>query len=275
MNGNCRKEEKNQNIFNDQNNAIKNFLFLIFQYICLLNIESEIMKKTTLILFILLTFIVSAGYTQTENDTEKLSFMRRNFFQVFGGSVFFEGGYTPFYNDSIEIPDPNNYNQNITVRDHHSNSYVTLFCFEYEPRLNLFNYKDFFSISFNMPFISGIQFFDNDGFGAFKNAYIIDFNFFNHSTYNNINEWGGHIGTGLQMTVGPILYKGDLKTDRVWTNWIIRGGLKFPFRSRYTFVDFAFGPGKIIKNDPTFNDGRSAISKLYFGLYAGILLGYE
>ncbi len=230
-------------------------------------------SKTTLIIAFLLTFAAIEGYSQTE--TKKISFMKKHFFHVLGGSIFLDGGYTPFYKDSIQVNDPNGSGNTKTVPNHKSDSYVTLVCIEYEPRFNLLNYKDFFSISFNMPIITGLQFFDNEGFGAFKNAYILDLNFCAHSTYNNTNKWGGHIGTGLQMTYGPIFYKGYLNTDRVWTNWIFRGGLKFPFKSKLSFLDFAFGPGKTIKHDPSIVMQKTAVSKVYFGVYAGILLGYE
>jgi hypothetical protein len=234
------------------------------------------MKKQVILFCFLFAVLIKGGYSQEQDSTKKkLSFMRRNFFHVLGGSAVFEGGYTPFFYDSIRVPDPNNSSQNITIAQAHSYSYITLICIEYEPRINFFNYKDFFSISFNMPVIAGVQCFNNDGFLAFKNAYLIDFNFFNHSTYNNINKWGGHFGSGLQMTVGPLIYEGTLETKRVWTNWILRGGVKFPFKGQNSFMDFAFGPGKIVKKDAYYTGSEAAISKLYFGIYIGILLGYE
>jgi len=168
----------------------------------------------------------------------------------------------------------------------------------YEPRINLFQNRQNFSISYNMPLIFNLSVIPSEPYnkstGLFNInvPFMINFNLLYHSTYNNIDNSGISLGFGYQYIFGPLIggdkidgnTKGrnsgtkdpkfkyikeyndsqfnylNYKTRRVFKSFLIK--------IDYKFESFDGKVGQLIGISYGFHEGE------YFRLCYGLILGY-
>lgn len=147
------------------------------------------MKNRLLFLTTLLMLLISESYSQKINNWD----MTQNDKKVarkFTNNFFLSGGITPLLSY---------YRFKANDVQH---KYFDVFNIEVGLRYNVFNYRDFLSVSvvtypnFGLntdSYISGILFSVPIG---------VDFNMYNNSTYNNINKVGFSVGAGRAFNFG-------------------------------------------------------------------------
>ena len=222
------------------------------------------MIKKIFLLGIILFSLLSV-YAQNE---EKY-FTKNSFFHTIGGVAgFFDVGTLPEKYKDI--------GNDISV------DYLNLAVGIYEPRLNLFQHEDWASFSVNVPISVGLLIVaaTPDGI-SLKLPLIFDLNFFSHSTYNNINKFGFHVGTGvINNVMRSVILKeyNNGSRNAVFSTFVIRGGIKFPFKSRNTFIDITLGLKDLVNGFKgsvlDFNNPYTMYNS-YFMLSYGILLNYD
>lgn len=234
-------------------------------------IFSRILRPLLLMIFINL---ISTVHSQIDSSQTKLSYWDKNFFQTIGFSIMLDAGQTPFYYKTYHLTDPNDPNNDTDVLRPFSELYNTLLSVKYEPRINLVSIGDFFSISMNIPVASGFVFFSGrgEGFGIIKSAMHLDLNFFNHSTYNNINRYGFNFGFGYQTNYGPLIPSRHYDAKKLWGNLEGRIGFKFLRKKKNHYIDFMYYPGRS-EIDPSDNDRKW--EKQSFSIYYGFILNYD
>lgn len=185
--------------------------------------------------------------------------------------VFFSGGMVIL---SEQFTSPAKVTQSVNSGEAYEDiefvSGLTLFGLVYELKFNLFDIRDYFSVSINSPLTIGGSVISGqkDGFGHMVLPAMLDFNFFNHSTFNNINKLGLHFGGGKQLGIAPLL--GESSTN--WLDTVIRLGIKFPYKGSNSYLNLTYGFGEKISYQ-----GRTREKQFrnqYIKLSGGRLIGY-
>lgn len=150
-------------------------------------------------------------------NTSSLSFMQRNFFHSVGGS--FAGVYATTPATLITPSESSGGSPYYRKRE-----YFGVFNFNYEPRVNVYNVRDYFSLSVALPV--GISLGDNaENFGlAARAGAFAQANFFYHATYNNIDMRGFYLGWGPYRIMNFTAPEDG--GPQAWTHWTFRGGMK-------------------------------------------------
>jgi hypothetical protein len=207
------------------------------------------------------------------NQKDKLSPFQRNFFQQLGGTVFLDvgagnptGQYRYLYAPTGQRPD------SVPI----GNDYVTLASVTYEPRYNLVNYSDFFSVSANLPLSALFCIYTrHEGVGGLRAMPTIDLNFFNHATFNNINKFGFTLGGGYALNYAPMFIfeegKPGFNDKRTWASPVVRTSVKFPYRDQNCFIGatYGFASERIVKGGYRYAKGW------LFVINVGIILNYD
>jgi hypothetical protein len=175
--------------------------------------------------------------------------------------IMYEAGFTPA-GDPIYS----------TAIKYESKESIGFFGVIWEPRFNLYAHEDFVSASISAPVQFSIQAGDDLGIGIALPVFA-DVNIGMHSTFNNIDRYGAHVGFGVMGYVNTLYtsyenYQGSV----FWLQPAVRIGFKFPIVVRNAFMDFYYWPGKTYDHNAlTFEDVRS---RRYFKFSAGVLLHY-
>lgn len=161
---------------------------------------------------------------------------------------------------------------------------TTLVSFTYEFRYNLYHYIDKASVSTSIPIAGSLNIFEREGrMFSFTLPVFFDANYGMHSTYNNIDRIGGHIGVGYQVVFAGLIREAGYHNGKgsTWTQPVFRAGGKFPFHKRNCFFDMYWGLGKTYKafggyspynGEPLYG---KVLSKLYFKIVFGWLIHYD
>ena len=159
------------------------------------------LKHLSIILLLITPICLNA---QNESEATEYSFIEKNFFQEMRSEWMM--GLTPSFNVdwySYDGPYLNSFEVSTLV--------ISLGGVGYEPRLNIYNYQDKASISLSVPvdFSLGLSITTpddgvNTGFFALSSGLMLDANFGNHSTYNNVNRRGYAIGVGYRLHKAPL-----------------------------------------------------------------------
>jgi hypothetical protein len=195
------------------------------------------------LLFIAILLSIEVSSQRIENGWKKTPEDRKESRKI-GNNIYFSAGFTPifsiykyrykyFYEDGLnlveELSDPQKSHARIEL--------------EVNIRYNLFNFRDFFSIS--ATFLPAIS-FHNGGIGTvyWNKPVSLDLNFYNHSTFNNINNLGFSISGGVQN------HKIDVKSsplfhtiqDLKWRDYF--GRISIKFRKYKSTQSIKFNPRK-------------------------------
>lgn len=210
---------------------------------------------------------------QTSPGEEKpLTWLQKNFFHSIGGTAFLESNRSAAYGTYKRLPQSQD-----TAIDYEGVISVNILTVTYDPRINLVHYRDFASLSFNMPVEFALSVWEPyDSHGTFVLPAFIDLNLFNHSTYNNIDSWGGHAGIGYQYSFGPLIPRAGYAFydtyERKWSTLVFRAGIKGPFRDKNCFLTVTWNiPHKFMDD----YDHVKMTDRFYFKIAAGILLNYD
>jgi hypothetical protein len=210
-----------------------------------------------------------------QSEEEPVAAKPQRFFPTFGITVLFEGIYEEAWVDTLVRY--NNPSSSDTTIIHETNSSITLVSVTFDPRVNLIDFNDQMSLSMNFPIEFAFNAWQSDGLFTFVVPAMLDFNYGCHSTYNNIDRWGGHIGLGYQMVTGPIFFRRSY--DHMYYQPVMRIGVKGPLRkNKNCYMDFYWGFGKFYNNvQPNYvpHDNKIAPSKLYAKIVFGWLLNYD
>jgi hypothetical protein len=225
---------------------------------------------------------------------DTLTNVNRKFFQSIGITVFAEAFYTPAIKDTSLQGSQSNPDTNFIFR---ADNAVTLIGVTYDARWNLYDYEDIGSVSVSVPVAFSLNFYEYEGMCTMVLPVFLDANYGMHSTYNNIDSWGGHIGFGYQLVTGPMFKRHDFDIETTpYFQPVARIGVKGPMgrkKSEYKrkgknpdggrknmYADFYWGFGKIYENE--FANGfvpeigyRKTPSKFYCKLAIGWLINYE
>jgi hypothetical protein len=161
---------------------------------------------------------------------------------------------------------------------------ATLMAVTLEARRNLYTYRETASLSLAVPFGASLNFYETRRRnGSITLPLFLDLNYGMHSTWGNIDDFGARLGFGYQAIWGGILGSGlyGRYKSRIWTQPVIRGGVKFPFRSKLCYVDLYYGFfGKRLSYVSSIDSNGtpyylSARERIYFKLTFGLLFNYE
>lgn len=159
-----------------------------------------------------------------------------------------------------------------------SASAITLIGVVIDIKYNLFDIRDYFSVSVNSPIVLGGSYFVNKsviGFGHIAVPLMLDLNFFNHSTYNNINDFGFHVGIGRQRMMGPLFGSDDTNpAPDSWTDTVFRMGLKFPYKGLNSYLNVTYGWGGTSRYSRCDDKKVFLPGSEYFRLSFGTIIGY-
>lgn len=204
-------------------------------------------------------------------NKDSLSVAKKDFFHQIGATLLLDwgtGNPSGRYNYIFA-----NGNRRDSIPE--ANDYITLGALTYEPRCNLFNYSDFFSISFNLPTTAQFCIYTkHEGVFGFRTVPMIDLNLFNHSTFNNLSRFGITVGGGYALNLSPLFffeYSRLTNDKKFWASPVVRAGLKFPFRGRNCFLNFMYGfpSEKETKGQYKYSKGLMCV------FTAGIILNYD
>lgn len=178
-------------------------------------------------------------YTKTKEERKAGRAFRNNFFRQRGFSSLLDVLIAPpRFRPVIEFEQglPVSYDQLLT-RD----SYLTLLGYTYELRYNLWNHRDFLSISAGTPMSMSFSVNVSGNSGGFMHAKVpllLDVNLFAHSTYNNISDYGFFAGFGPQVVAGTIL---GGQQQQLWTEWLVRVGAKHSIFGHLSYISLEYG----------------------------------
>lgn len=158
---------------------------------------------------------------------------------------------------------------NITVRNNWGFNLLTV---TYEARLNIIDLNDRASISLNVPVSLGLGYIEPGGILTLSNPVLVDFNYGCHSTYNNINKFGFHVGGGANMMLAPIIGLDATEINRFWIAPMVRVGVKGPYKHYNCF-------GYVQMNIPDYyvhpETGKRYKHREHFKIVVGLLLNYD
>jgi hypothetical protein len=229
------------------------------------------MKSILLFVLLLASFVSKAQTPIGEN--KPLSWREKNFFHTIGVTAFLEVNRPPagkYYQQRSQSNIPGD-----TVVNYEGTGAVTILSVTYDPRINIYHYRDFASLSVNLPVEFAISTYEpSGGFGTFVLPVFIDLNLFNHSTFNNIDRWGGHIGVGYQYIFGPLTkdYGGRRLGGMGWHTPVFRAGIKGPYKDHNCFIATTFCIPRELYDE---YDNRKIKDKMYFKLVFGWILNYD
>lgn len=220
--------------------------------------RSSLPRRSTLVT----VFLAVAGISQAQYSTSGLSFMKRNFFHSMGGSFAGIFGTGPAESATQTIGGAPDY---VYFRKH---EYFGVFNFNYEPRVNVYNVRDYFSLSVAMPV--GLSLGDNDdSFGTMVRAgAFAQANFFYHATYNNIDMRGFYLGWGPYRIMNTSAPKSG--AAQAWTHWTFRAGMKRQGKRIGWHYGILYAPGR----DAIAADGKRTRELNMFQYEIGVTLGY-
>lgn len=228
------------------------------------------------ILFLLSLFFHEFSYGQIKDDTVIVT-------KVNGGKLgryFHSIGFSVLTDYSIPPPIVRKYispngSGNDTLTYYIKRFTLNLLSITYEARCNLYDFNDRMSVSASVPFTFGFGPAEPNGLCTFTFPAIVDFNYGNHSTFNNIDDIGFHAGLGYDLLLTPLfemereIYK-DYK--RVWGSPMMRAGFKFPYHRWNAYVNAQMTlPRKYYDEE----EKRYFKSHLHFKITFGVLLGYD
>ncbi|HIE84910.1 MAG TPA: hypothetical protein EYQ00_14200 [Dehalococcoidia bacterium] len=130
-------------------------------------------------------------------------------------------------------------------QESYNESHFALFDYAFETRYNLFNFRDYLSVSTSVPvqLALTVPWQSSGGVGHLILPVYLDLNLFAHSTYNSIDNIGFFAGVGKQQVWGTLL-GGEHQS---WNELVFRGGVKYPSRGRLSFFMVEYGQGEIIE----------------------------
>lgn len=99
----------------------------------------------------------------------------------------------------------------------------------YEPRLNIYNYYDYISVSVSAPVTASFSAISGRTAGVF-NLHVplmVEGNFFGQSVYNSYDQKGFSIGLGARYTLAPIVVIDQGDSKRHWVTPQARLGFKW------------------------------------------------
>lgn len=238
-------------------------------------------RNLVLILFLLIgTRGVAQKYSWEKSAADKIECrkFKHNFYRQIGftasiadyGRHYFYGRRPASYNsinygDTIDVVDP------IT--------YYSIASFEYGLRYNLLNVKDNFSISFNLRPSGNLCVGGITVASMFTLPIGFDFNFFNHSTFNNTDDNGFSLGGGIKINRFPNSRNFDpekylyLDVKNFWMEYYVRFEAKYrkyKYRNNnsrygYTAIQFGFRPREIQLLNGQIKPVRDMSVKIIFG----------
>ncbi len=221
---------------------------------------------------IFLVMLSGITIAQTTGPEEQLTFLERNFFHHVRTELMY--GAIPSFKVWSIGPD----GKPISEFESTANV-ISLGGVAYEPRVNLFNFRDRASISLSIPFdlVGGIVVsHPNDlvasGIGAASIGFFIDANIGNHSTYNNIEMNGSSFGIGYRLHKAPLFRT----IDRKYKFSRIASGLSVRFQYKHDFQNDLNKIWYIESGLPNrfIDDGISRVANLYLTFGFGRLLNY-
>jgi hypothetical protein len=168
--------------------------------------------------------------------------------------------------------------------NYRAESAVTLIAVTYDFRYNLYDYRDIGSVSASIPAAFSMNFYERSSrMGSLTFPVFVDVNYGMHSTFNNIDRFGGHIGVGYQAIFGGVFGGGGSRGEMLlWTQPVVRAGGKFPFKNKNCFFDVYWGFGKKHINFLGYDGyngnvplNENVYSKLYFKAVFGWLINYN
>jgi hypothetical protein len=216
------------------------------------------MKRINSLLLVGITILFLTGnqlYSQEKKDLRK-EYLSKNFFQSYGGMFAFEFG-----TNNVGV-----YNQSqLLNREQRYETHGVFVVGVYSPRINVYNHKDFASISIACPLRVGLYVKGDMGLGV-KVPLFVDFNFFAHSTYNNINRKGFFIGFGGQF-VSIRWFEEQFPSSeqsQFWFGDLIRVGAKLPIKGKYYGAYFTLPmTGLFRKNEMSKEDRAQSLGLNY------------
>lgn len=217
----------------------------------------------------LILFLVSLiSLCQDLPKRSDYSFIETNVFQQVRVAWFF--GLTP----SFKVWDPES-----TYETRSTAMVVSLGGGGYEPRLNIYDFKDKASFSVSVPFdfslglaVSTPNDAVNTGFFAVSTGAFLDLNIGNHATYNNIAKRGYSIGIGYRVHKAPLLGISD--TNDKFSKLSVGPALRFQYKrdfrnanNKVTYVELGIP-------ESFTHGGESHIANTYVLFGLGRLLNY-
>lgn len=204
-----------------------------------------------------------------------------NFFQSYGVTIFAEFMTTKVHKvDRFFFYGTNQNGAPLVdkITAYETGSGITLMTMTYEPRYNLYNYLDKASVSVSAPLAFSFNFVTNNtSIGSLTIPVIFSANYGMHSTYNNKNKFGVHVGVGYQGIVGGIFPLGDSEMGaQFWTQPVVRTGMKFPFQNQNCFIDAYYGFGKKHLSTEAYDHAtnEATYTTVYAKFYAKLVFGW-
>ena len=103
----------------------------------------------------------------------------------------------------------------------------------FDLRLNLVDFNDKASFSFNFPITPGLG-VAKAGFGNVYFPFMLQYNYGYHSTFNNIDHKGFTVGAGYMLIMYPIFH-GDSYPTKTWSDVVVKAGYKTDSRKLKNF----------------------------------------
>lgn len=143
----------------------------------------------------------------------------------------------------------------------------------YDARINLYDINERMSVSFNVPFALGFGTTEPGGVLSFTSPMLVEFNYGMHSTYNNIDRLGFHVGAGMDVLVTPLIRVEHWREiHRTWVVPMVRAGVKAPYKRRNGFVAVQMSlPQKYFDE----SEQKTFTQRVHFKLVIGMLLNYD
>lgn len=122
---------------------------------------------------------------------------------------------------------------------------IGLVSIAYEPRLNIYNYYDYISLSVSAPITVSFSAVGGQisGVGHVHVPLMLEGNFFGQSTYNAYDEKGFSVGLGARYTFAPVYVIDDGNVKRHWLTPQARLGYKWENYygdQRMAYLSFGF-----------------------------------
>jgi len=223
-----------------------------------------------LILFVLSLNLSAQIKDEVLETKSHVTWFEKHYFHSIGGTVLADYYIPP----AVKIYFVHETNQGIDSTLYYLRNWgFNLASVTYDARLNLYDFSERMSVSFNIPVAFGFGTTEPGGACSVAFPLLLDFNYGNHSTYNNIDRIGLHAGAGYDMMLTP-LFKTDKyrEIDQFWGTPMARIGVKGPWKDNNCLVDLQMSLPQKYYDDTEHQEFKQ---RIHFKIVIGFLLGYD